>query len=78
MGNEKWYRVKVKDNRGRVMINWTAPLLLGGLTISTKDGKTVIVKRGLFGTQIYMPSLNESIETNGWLQEQIKRWRLGK
>lgn len=78
MGNENWYRVKVKDSRGRVVINWTSPLLLGGLTVTSENGKMIIVKRGVFGTQTYIPGMNESVETNGWLHEQITWYRLRK
>ncbi len=76
MNGKDWYRVEVKDNRGRVIIDWTASLFCT-LNVKTEGGKTIIAKKSLFGAQTYITSMNESVKTRGWLSYQLNRRRSG-
>ena len=58
----KFTSVKVKNENGRQVLYWTAPLF-GSLKVQQAGGRVVIKKQSLFSTKTYMPSLNESIET---------------
>lgn len=66
MARNVWYRVTVTDDRGRVVIDWTASLL-SSIRVNTQGGKTVITRRSLFGSQTYIPSMNESVKMRGWV-----------
>jgi hypothetical protein len=54
--------VKVKNENGRQVLYWTAPMF-GSLKLQHEGGRLVIKKQTLFSTKTYIPSLNESVET---------------
>jgi hypothetical protein len=66
------YRVTVTDNRGRVVIDWKSSVF-SRITVNNEGGKTVIAKKGIFGTKTYTPAMNESVQTSSWFSEQFNR-----
>ena len=74
MNRHDCYRVRVKDSRGSVVIDWTASLF-SSLTVITEEGKTIIAKRGLIGTETYIPAWNQSVEMRSWINELFRQYR---
>ena len=56
-------RVIVKKD-GDVVLRWTSPFIGGALVVSRDADRLIIIKNSIIGTQTYMPSLDESIETS--------------
>ena len=65
MSQRECYRVVVKDEHGREVVNWTASLF-SDITLKTEGGKTIIEKKGLLGARTYIPAMNESVEARNW------------
>ncbi len=74
MNGGNCYQAIVTDRRERVVIDWTASLF-SRVTIKTEGSKMIIVKKSLFGTETYIPSINESVKTRNWLSVQLQRYR---
>ncbi len=55
--------VKVKDEKGKQILHWAAPLLIGSLSVRYEGGRVFIEKKGMFGTKTYVPAITESVET---------------
>lgn len=65
MSGMECYRVKVTDDRKRVIIDWKASIF-SRIIVKNEGGKTMIAKQGIFGTKTYTPAMNESVQTSSW------------
>lgn len=70
MNSRGCYRVRVTDERKRVIIDWKASIF-SRIIVKNEGGKTVIAKQGFFGTKTYTPAMTESIQTSSWFSERF-------
>ena len=60
---EEVYRRVIVKKDGEEVLVWTKPMI-GELSVTLEAERTVIKKHTWFGTEKYMPSLDESVETS--------------
>ncbi|MCK6630097.1 MAG: hypothetical protein L6R45_33600 [Anaerolineae bacterium] len=65
MNEELCFRVTVRNEQGRVILNWVKPWL-GSLTVTYLSGKIIIKRESFFVRQIYLPGEKESVEIGSW------------
>lgn len=59
---QQCWHVIVRNARGGVVLDWWRPLIAGRLTVRTEGSNYVIERKGLINKQVYIPSMNESVQ----------------
>ncbi len=74
MCSQNCYQVTVRNGSKKVILDWTASFFTT-LSVKTEGNKMIIAKKNLFGTETYMPNINESVKTRDWFSVQLQRYR---
>ncbi len=74
MSSQNCHQVIVRNGRKKVIIDWTASFFTT-ISVTTERNKTIIAKKSLFGTETYIPNINESVKTRDWFSVQLQRYR---